>query len=277
MVCLAVGLFSCLDATAKYLSAYLPITQVVWARYATHFLVAAAVLNPLLVPAAWKSRRWRLQGLRGLYLFGATVFNFTAVAYLQLAEAAAIFFLLPLVVALIAVPLLGERIGPRRWAAIVFGFVGVLIVSRPGLGGLSWHVIFSFGAVACYALYVISTRELSTTDSPSSMLIISAGVGVLVPAPLIPAIWVWPDNMIHWLLILLMGVLGAAGHWFVILAYRLAPAPILAPFTYTGILWMIVIGYLLFGDIPSTWTLAGSGIVIVSGLYLLYRERQTGA
>lgn len=274
LMCGAILLFSSLDATAKFLSQELPILQVIWVRYFTHFALAAIFLNPWTSPQGWRTGKPLAQSIRGLFLFGSTVFNFLAITYLQLSETASIFFIAPLLVALFAVPLLGEKIGIRRWSAILAGFAGVLVVTRPGLGGLSWAALLSVSGATCYALYAITTRKLSATESPSSLLLISAGVGAIALLPAMPFVWQWPQAWTTWALLLLMGVFGGLGHYLLILGHREAPAPILAPFTYSGIIWMVGLGYLIFGDIPTGWTIFGAGIVICSGLYLLYREQQ---
>ncbi len=277
LMCVTMLFFSGLDAAAKFASQELPYLQVVWARYFTHFLIAAAILNPWSTPEGWQTSQPGAQILRGLFLFGATAFNFLAITYLQLAETAAIFNIGPLLVALFAIPLLGEKIGIRRWSAILAGFVGVLIVTRPGLGGLSWASLLSVGAATCYAFYAITTRKLAATQSPSSLLLISAAVGAVVLLPVLPFVWQWPQSWLTWMVFLIMGVLGAAGHYLFILAHRLAPAPVLAPFIYSAIIWMVLLGYVIFGDIPTIWTIIGSCVVIGAGLYVLYREQQLEA
>lgn len=275
LICLAVAFFACLDTTAKYLAQTLPPLQVVWLRYVTHFLIVLMIWNPIGRPALYRTKRLWLQIIRAALMFGATAFNFVALKYLQLAEANAIFFAAPLLVAAFAGPLLGEWAGPRRWAAILAGFLGVVVVLRPGLGGLHPAFGLSVLGMASYAFYSITTRMLAATDSPQSMLIFSALFPVIALTPIVPFIWQSPEALHLWLLMPLLGAFGAAGHWCLILAHGQTPAPVLAPFTYTQILWMIVLGFLVFGDRPTATTLIGAGIVIASGLYLLARERRS--
>jgi len=272
--CLATAFFSMLDTTAKFASMGMPVLQVIWLRYVAHFLLTALVFNPVTSPDAWRFGNRRLQIVRGVFLLGSTMCNFTALQYLQLDETGSIMFAAPLVVAILAIPILGEVIGPRRWTAIVFGFLGVLVVMRPGLGGLSWHALYSVAAVLFAALYAITTRQLAGRDTPARMLIVSAGVAVVLLAPAVPFFWEWPTTGMQWFQIFLMGTFGAVGHWFWNLAHRHAPAPILAPFVYVQILWMIGLGYIFFANVPTVWTLIGAAIVILSGLYLLARERR---
>jgi len=222
------------------------------------------------------SNRPGLQIIRSLLLFAATCSNFAALQYLQLAETSAIFFSTPLMVAVLAVPLLGEHIGPRRWAAIVIGFFGVMIVIRPGLGLMHWAAGLSLLAALFGGLYQITTRKLAGVDRAVTTTFYSALIGALVITPLAPFVWKTPD-LTDALLMIALGALGGFGHWLLILAHRLAPAPILAPFNYIQLLPMMFFGFVVFGDLPDVWTLAGAGVVLISGLYLLYRERQVKA
>lgn len=272
MVC-AVSTFSLLDTTAKYLVQTYPVGQVVWARYVGHVVLAAALLLPLHGRSLLVTQRPGLQVLRSLFLFGSTCANFGALQFLQLAETSSILFSTPFMVAMLAVPLLGEHIGPRRWAAIGIGFFGVLIVIRPGLGLVHWAASLSLLCALFGACYQITTRKLAGVDRAVTTQFYSALVGALAITPLAPFIWRTPD-IEGAVLMLCLGALGGFGHWLLILAHRLAPAPILAPFSYVQLLPMILLGYLVFGDFPDHWTLIGAGIVLSSGLYLLYRERK---
>lgn len=268
--------FSMLDTTAKYLVQIYPTAQVVWARYVGHVVLAAAVLLPMHGRDLLVTHRPGLQVLRSLFLFAATCTNFFALQYLQLAETSAISFSAPLMVAVLAIPLLGERIGPRRWAAVFVGFFGVLIVMRPGLGLVHWAAGLSLLTALSVSLYQITTRKLAGVDRAVTTQFYSAIIGAVAITPLVPFFWKTPD-IAGAALMLLLGALGGFGHWMLILAHRLAPAPILAPFNYVQLLPMILFGYLVFGDLPDFWTLLGAGVVLSSGLYLLYRERRIKA
>lgn len=265
--------FSLLDTTAKYLVQSYPIGQVVWARYVGHVVLAAALLLPRYGVDLLRSQRPGLQVVRSLLLFGSTCANFAALQFLQLAETSSIMFSTPFMVAVLAVPLLGERIGPRRWAAIGIGFFGVLIVIRPGFGLIHWAAGLSLLCALFGAFYQITTRQLAGVDRAVTTQFYSALVGAVAITPLVPFVWQTPD-LKGALLMLCLGAFGGFGHWLLILAHRLAPAPILAPFSYVQLLPMILLGYLVFGDFPDAWTLAGAGVVLTSGLYLLYRERK---
>ncbi|GAA0777090.1 DMT family transporter [Roseibium denhamense] len=268
--------FSILDATAKYLSATLPTLQIVWVRFVSHLIIAVILFRVWKTPTLLHTKRPWLQIVRAFCLLGTTVFNFLAVRYLQLAETMAIMFAAPFVITALAGPFLGEWAGPRRWAAIVVGFVGVLVVTQPGSGGMHWAAIYSIAAMLFYSTYALLTRQLTATDSSAGMLIISGAVAAVAMAPAGISNWVTPPDVWTWVLLCATGAFGGGGHFLFIMAHRLAPAPMLAPFIYTQIVWMVALGYLVFADVPTVMTLFGAAIVVSSGLYILYRERVKG-
>jgi drug/metabolite transporter (DMT)-like permease len=276
LMCATMLVFACLDATAKYLGTQMPILQVVGVRCVTAFLVALVFSNPITRPDLLKTGRPRLQLLRASMLLGSTVFNFMAFRYLQLDEAMAILFSTPFLIAILAGPVLGEWVGWRRWTAILVGFAGVLVVVRPGMGGMQWAALLSFCSAVCYAVYNISTRMLARTDSSETTLFYANLFGCVVMAPVLPFVWTVPPTWLDVVLMVATGIFGAGGHFLLILAHRRAPASVLSPFIYTQIVWASMFGYLVFGNLPSHWTLAGAAIVIASGLYLLNRERKVG-
>ena len=250
--------------------------QVVWARYFGAFLLALIFLNPITKPKMMTTTRPFMQIGRSALLLGSTALNFFALRYLQLDEALAILFSTPFLVALLCVPLLGEWVGWRRWTAISVGFLGVLLVARPGLGGLHPAALLSLGSAVCYALYVISTRVLARSDSTETTLFYSNLVGAVAMLPVIPLVWTTPNNAFVVALMVLIGALGSGGHYLLIRGHRLAPASTLAPFIYTQMVWTTALGFLVFGDVPHRWTIVGGLIVVSSGLYLLNRERKVG-
>ena len=239
-----------------------------------HVPFAVAAVGPAVFFEALRANRPGLQWLRSTLLFLTTMCNFAALLYLQLDQTVTIFFLGPLLIAALAGPLLGEWVGWRRFLAICTGFIGVLFVVRPGFGGVHWAVLFSFGAVTTYALYNIATRFLAHHDTWRTTLVYSPVAGVLGLAPFGLYAWQWPESAFVWLLLLSLGFWGGFGHWLLILAHRNTPSPILAPFVYFGLISVTVLQYMVFGDVPSPWTLAGGLIIVGAGLYLLYRERQ---
>ena len=277
LMCLAWGLFACLDTTAKYLGSTtnLPSAQVVWMRFLGQFLAMVAVLGLLAVPSLLKTQRLKTQITRSFLLLGSTTFNFLALKHLRLDQTTTVGFLTPLTVALLAGPMLGEWIGWRRALAILIGFAGILVAIRPGFTDVHPAFLFSFGSMLCYAIFSIVTRYLAAFDRAEVTLFYSLFAGTLMVAPLALADWVWPTDKFIWLLLLSMGLYGGLGHYLFILAHRHSPASIIAPFLYISLLTHSTAGYLVFGHLPDRWTLGGAAIVIVSGLYLLQRERAT--
>jgi drug/metabolite transporter (DMT)-like permease len=273
LMCGALICFACLDASAKWAGRSVDPLVTTWARYAFSVVLVSIVLNPITTPGLTRTRRPLLQIGRSLLLLISTALNFLALQHLQLTQTVSIQFAAPLIIALMAGPLLGERMGPRRLAAVVVGFLGVLVVTRPGFGGVHPAALYSVAGAVCYALYNISTRFLAAHDSSATTLFYSGLAGVVVMTPILPFVWTTPPNALTWVLLAATGLFGAVGHWLLILAHARAPAGVLAPFIYSQLLWMLAAGYLIFGDIPDRWTLLGAAIVIASGLYLLYRER----
>jgi drug/metabolite transporter (DMT)-like permease len=277
LMCVAIALFALLDSTAKYAVtvAAMPIFQVVWMRFACHAVFNVVLFGPVTVVRSMKSAKPGLQFLRGMFLFGATAFNFWALRYLQLDQSVTIFFLVPFLVAVLAGPLLGEWIGWRRLVAVMIGFSGILLVVRPGFGGVHWAISLSFGSTVSYALYTITTRYLARYDTSVVTQVWSPVAGIVCMSPLAFSNWVWSPDWAVWVLMASTGLWGGIGHYLLILAHRRAPAPVLAPFTYISIVFQATLGYLIFRDVPSAWTIAGGSVIVGSGLYLLYRERVT--
>jgi drug/metabolite transporter (DMT)-like permease len=274
LMCAGVVCFALCDAGAKWLNQTLDPMMTAWARYAFNVLVVSAFLNPITTPGIARSNRLGLQILRSAILVGCTAMNFFALQYLQLTTAMAIQFAMPLIVALIAGPLLGEWAGPRRLVAIGIGFVGVLVVTRPFSGGLHPAAMLTVGATVLYAFYAIVTRTLAAHDRTATTVFYSGLVGVTILTPVLPFVWSHPPSLFHWGIMAGIGISAGAGHWLLILAHARAPAPVLSPFIYTQLLWMGILGYLVFNDVPDGWTLVGAAIVVGSGLYLLWWERQ---
>jgi len=276
LMCGAVALFACLDTTAKYLNADMDSLQITWARYTSALVLTLIVSNPLTHPALLRTKQLKLQIVRSVLLVGSTALNFVALRWLQLDEALSIIFTFPFIVAIVSGPMLGEWIGWRRWSAICVGFGGVLLITRPGFGGMHPAALLSLAATICYGFYAVITRIVSRFDSNQTSLFYANFIGALVMLPVIPFVWTTPQNWAIALLLVGTGVLGSAGHFLLISGHRLAPAAVLSPFVYTQLIWVVILGYLVFDHLPNRWTMAGAAIVISSGLYLLYRERKLG-
>ena len=276
LMCGAVALFACLDTTAKYLNPHMSSLQIAWARYSSAFVLTLIVSNPLTHPALLRSKRLKLQITRSLLLVASTALNFVALRWLQLDEALSIIFTFPFIVAIVSGPMLGEWIGWRRWSAICVGFGGVLLITRPGFGGMHPAALITLVGTICYGFYAVITRIVSRVDSNQTSLFYANFIGALVMLPVIPFVWTTPESWPIALMMLGTGVLGSAGHFLLISGHRLAPAAVLSPFVYTQLIWVVILGYWVFDHVPNRWTLAGAAIVIGSGLYLLYRERKLG-
>ncbi len=280
LMVLAVMAFSALDSTAKWLVTreQLPVTQVVWFRFIGQF-AGLAILVPALGVMSLRALfttnvpGWQL--IRSILMVVTTAFNFLALQYLQLDQTITIVFLAPLVVALLAGPILGEWVGWRRMLAILAGFGGVVVAMNPGAAGLHQGMAYAFGAMFAYALFILLTRYMAPFDPPLVTLFYSMFVGAFLGAPFALADWQMPGDPVGWILLFSLGLFGGTGHWLFLHAYRLAPASSVAPFLYTQLLTMVAFGYIVFGDTPGAWTLAGAIIIVASGIYLFHREQTT--
>ncbi len=275
LMCMAVTLFAGLDTTAKYLGTRLnvPVAQIVWIRFVSQIVWMALVLGPSEMPKLLKTRNLKLQLTRSALMAATTLLNFLAVKFLRLDQTLSITFLTPLVVAALAVPLLGEHVGWRRVLAITVGFAGILIVVRPGFTEMQPAFVFAFGSMLCYSILMIVTRKLSTFDPPLATLCYGAFVGSVAAAPFAFAQWTWFPSIEVWILLFALGALGGGGHFLMIQAYRFAPVSAVTPFLYIELLSMLTLSYLVFGDKPDHWSFVGSLIIVASGLYLIHRER----
>ena len=277
LMCLALALFSCLDVTAKYMATVvqLPVTQVVWLRFVSQLLLMLLVVGVVAIPRLLTTQRPKQQLARSALMLASTVMNFLALRHLRLDQTQTVYFLTPLLVALLAGPFLGEWVGWRRLLAILVGFCGILVVVRPGLVAFDPALILAFGSMLAYSAFMLLTRYLATYDAPQVTLFYSLLAGTTIMAPLALVDWEWPADARVWLLLASMGFWGGLGHYIFIIAYRHANASTLAPFIYLGLITHTLGGYLVFDQIPDRWTLAGAAIVIASGVFLLHRERVT--
>jgi drug/metabolite transporter (DMT)-like permease len=268
---LAVFFLASMDAMSKELTTRYDTFQVIWARYLGQtvlvFLLAAPRLRTVL-----RTRFPKLQAARSALMFGATICGFSAFAVMPLADATAIFETAPLIVTALAALILREQVGPRRWTAVVVGFVGALVIVRPGASAFAPEALLPLGAASCYAGYAIATRYVGQDESPWTAFIYSALFGSIVASLFVPLVWTTPSAQDAGVMALL-GLLGAAGHFCVILAFRATAASVLAPLSYFGLLFATVYGFAWFGDLPDLWTVSGALIIVGSGLYVWRRER----
>jgi drug/metabolite transporter (DMT)-like permease len=272
LVSLTYLVFSFLDGSAKWLVQGLPVIMVVWLRFLGQVIAAGAVLLPLKGLALVRTSHLRWHLLRTAMVTVMTGLNFWALQYLQLTVTSSIFFSSPLIIALISAPLLGERLDFGRFAAILVGFCGVLVIVHPWSADFHPAMILSVLNAFLYAGFMMLTRHLAAYDPPETIQFLPALGATLVLAPLAFAGWEWPDTWMEWTVACLMGVFGGLGHYLLALAHRYAPSSVIAPFVYQQVLYMALFGYIVFGDVPGAAVWIGAAIVIGSGLYLFSRE-----
>ena len=271
LVVLAVALFSCSDAAAKYLSQTLPPVEIGWMRYACFSLLVL----PLMLrggPSVVRTDRPALQILRGLGMLGSALFFIAGMRTLPMAEAAATSFVSPAFITALSIPLLGERVGPRRWAAVVVGLIGVLIVIRPGGAAFQPAAVFPILSAMSWACGIVITRRMTGTENATTTLVWTALTGLVVLSALLPFDAVMPTAP-EIALGLLIGLVSTLAQWLLILAYRYGDASVLAPFSYIQLVWSTALGYLVFTAVPDLWTFVGSSVIVASGVYTAHRER----
>ena len=260
-----------MDGFAKYLSADLPVLQITWARY---FFTVAFTL-PIMFLFFRKKLVWtdkpKLQLIRGLILLCANICFFYAISVISLAKALTLAFIAPLIVTAFSPIFLSERVGFRRWSAVIIGFIGSLVVIRPGFVEINLASLAALGTGVMYGFYLIITRKLSTSDNPLLTLLITGVVGAVIITCVMPFVWVKP-TINQWSMMAAIGVFACIGHFFLILSLKYADASKLAPFSYFEIITNIIIGYYFFRDFPDKWTFLGLSIIVISGIYISRRE-----
>ena len=266
--------FACLNAMSKTLSTSgYPVIQVIWARYVFAFVFMLAMFLPRSGRQLFAIRRLWTQVLRGMLLFFSSYLFFHGVVYLPLATAAAISLSSPIIVTALSPKLLGEQVGPRRWAAVGVGFVGALIVVRPGHANFEWHALLIVASTICSSFYQLFSRRYGQTERPDASATVATIVGTLAASPFVPFEWMTPTSAWHAALFVGMGIMAGTGHYFLTIAYSQAPASVVTPFNYTQLIGSTILGYAVFGDFPDFWTWVGAAVIIASGLYIGYRER----
>ena len=278
-MCLAVTLFPFLNATVKYLGAEYSIQQVIWLRYLGHFGLMLLIFLPFHGLTLFRTRNLGVQLVRSLLLLGSTGCYFIALSYLPLTTAASISFTSPFIVTALSVLFLGEKVGPRRWSAIVVGFIGALIIIRPG--GASFHgaELLVVCSATFYSIYQIMTRRLAGQDSPATTITYTAIFGALLTSLLGPFYWVTPAAAtapLDWTLFAAMGLFGGLGHLFVVKAFQWAEVSAVSPLAYGQLVGAVLLGFFIFGEFPDPWTWLGSAIIVACGVYITYREAVLG-
>ena len=271
LILITTVMFALLDTGVKYVGQFYPVLQIAWARYVFQMVVVPVVIGGARPRDIIRTKRPGLQVLRSMMMVGATLSFFTAVRYMPVAEASAIGMISPLLVTALAIPLLGERVGRRRWMAVLCGLIGALVIIRPGFGTLSWAALLPVVTAVCYALYQITTRMLAEIDPPITTFFYSGAVGVVVLSLAVPFSWQTP-TVGGWAMMIALGLIAGVGHYCVIQAMRRAPASVLAPVSFVQLVWVVILGYLVFGDFPDKFTFLGAAIVVGSSGYVFYRE-----
>ncbi len=260
-----------MDGFAKYLSSTIPILQITWSRY--FFTVVIAL--PIMIFFFRKDFKWtqqpRLQLIRGLLLFSANILFFYSISVISLSKALTLAFIAPLIVTILSPILLDEKVGFRRWAAVITGFIGSLIVLRPGFVEINPASLAALGTGFLYGIYLIVTRKLHNSDHPLLTLLLTGVVGAIIGSMIVPIVWVNP-TLTEWYMMFAIGFFASLGHLLLILSLRYADASKLAPFGYFEIITNIIIGFYFFNHFPDNWTFLGLLVIILSGIYIFKRE-----
>ena len=260
-----------MDGFAKYLSSDLPVLQITWARY----FFTVAFTFPIMFFFYRNQLKWsekpKLQFLRGLILLTANICFFYSISVISLAKALTLAFVAPLIVTAFSPIFLSEKVGLRRWLAVIIGFIGSLVEIRPGFVEINLASLAALGTGVMYGFYLIITRKLSTSDNPLLTLLLTGVVGAIIISIVMPFVWVKP-NLNQWSMMAAIGIFACVGHLFLILSLKYADASKLAPFSYFEIITNIIIGYYFFSDFPDNWTFLGLFIIVMSGIYISRRE-----
>ena len=274
LMCAGVSLFPVMNAGVKLLTANYPVSQIVWARFTGHLIVMLIVFLPQYRWRLLRPQRPLVQIGRSALMLASNMLYVMAIARVPLATASAIGFTAPLIVTALSVPLLKESVGWRRWSAVLFGFVGALMVIRPSSGFRDAAVLLLLASSLAYALYQIATRWVSRYDNAATGIIFAALIGSLATSFTLPFAFRMPQSLGDFALFCSLGVLGGAGHYLVIRAYQMGQAAVIAPLGYIELVGSTALGYLIFTSFPDLWTWIGAVVIIASGVYIALRERR---
>lgn len=274
-MCVAGSLFPVMNGFVKLLAETYPPTQIVWFRIVVHLGLVALVFTPHMGLDLFRTQRIGLQVVSSVMMLLSTVFFFSAVKYVGVAEAVSVSFVGPLAVVLLAWPLLGERITMMRIIAVVVGFAGVLVVIRPGSAVFQWASVLLLGSAISYAVYQIVIRRLAGVDHPATSIFYSVLLGAILLSLLVPFVWTTPKTWIDWLLLLSLGAMGGLGHYCVARALAYASANFIAPFNYFQIIGSVIVGYLMFAEVPDLYTWLGAVLIIGAGLLVTLQVQST--
>ncbi len=277
LVLLAVACFATLDTATKVSVTAVPIVMGVWFRYAFQAAMTTAVLLPTYGTSLLRTAHPRYHLLRGALLLTTSLFAFFSLRYMPLPEFTAIVLIAPLAVTLLAATALKERVSPLRWTLVSGGFIGTLVILRPGGESFGWAVLLPIGLVVTNAWFQVLTSKLAQTENPLTMHFYTGWVGTLIAACGLPFVWAALPSWHWWALLCLMGLMGTVGHFMLILAYQRAPASTLTPYLYGQIAFAMLGGWLVFSHVPDTVSLVGMGLIAAcgaAGAWLTVRERR---
>lgn len=270
----AMAVLPFLDVVAKKLGQQgMPILQIVWARMALGAVMTLPFALKTAGPRGLIPTRPAIHALRALFLILATFFFFWSLKFLPIADALAIFFVQPLVVTALSPVILGERVGPRRWMAVAVGFIGTLIIIRPGFQTLNPGMALAFGAGTSLGLYMLMTRKIANRDPAAVTTFLTSLIGAVMVSAVVGFVWQAPTAE-QWGMFVLLGLIATFGHYLIVLAYDRAEASLLAPLAYTEMIGATAVGWWFFGDFPDGWTLLGVAVLIACAIYISIRERQ---
>ncbi len=261
----ALACFATLDTSAKVASLTLPVLLGLWFRYIFQAVITTAVMLPRRGLAIFHTRRPRAHVLRGVLLLVTSLLTFLSVSYMPIGEFTAIAMIAPLVVTLLAASLLGERVSGKRWALVAGGFVGTLIIIRPGGGLFNWYILLPLAQVATHSAFQILTSRMVQTEDGVTMHVYTGWVGAILASLALPFVWVTPQTLHEWTALVLMGLMGTIGHSLLIMAYRRAPAAALTPLLYVQIAFAMLAGWLVFRHVPDGWSLVGMMLIAGCG------------
>lgn len=270
----AAVLIPLLNASAKYLTRDYPVIEITWARYAGHFVYMIIAFAPRRGLRLFQASRPILQLVRSTLLCVSTLIFITALRYVPLPTATAISFTAPFIVTALAPALLGEAVGVRRWVAVMAGFLGALVVVRPGVAGANEAALLVLGSALFSALYQILTRKLAAHDPAETSITYIALAGFVLTTIPLPFVWIAPASLLDTALFIGLGIFGGFGHYFMVRAFELAPAPVVSPFSYSHLIGAAVLSYVVFGQLPDVWTWLGALVIVGSGLFILVAERR---
>jgi drug/metabolite transporter (DMT)-like permease len=265
LVVLALACFATLDTTTRHISTSISLLVALWFRYAIQAVITTVVVWPGRGRRVFLTRHPKFQLARGLLLFACSILAFYSLKYMPVGEFTAIALLAPLVITVFAAWKLKEKIRPLRWTLLVGGFMGTLVIIRPGTHHFDWTVILPLMLVLTNSAFQLLTSQMTKTEDPITMHFYTGWIGTILASFVLPFVWEMPADWTVWLQLLIMGVLASIGHFLLILAYGRAPAATLTPYMYAQIAFGVVGGWVVFNHLPDEWTFMGMGLIALCG------------